>query len=163
MARSIVLRFDATCFDCGRSLSAGSTARWFGKGRVSCCGDAFANRAAASSFVPASAVTTSVTSSKPLPMHNAIPACIPSPELEQLARDTGIELGALASGLTADQVAILAQKTPNQRLIARLQSGARCIVPAVYAAHVIRCVEESCIDRVRDVSLLADKYADGGQ
>lgn len=38
MARSIVLRFDATCFDCGRSLSAGTTARWFGRGRVSCCG-----------------------------------------------------------------------------------------------------------------------------
>lgn len=40
MARSIVLRFDAVCTDCGRSLSAGSSARWFGRGRVSCCGSA---------------------------------------------------------------------------------------------------------------------------
>lgn len=50
MARSIVLRFAAQCFDCGASLSAGSTARWFGKGRVSCCGtDAAAARAAGNS------------------------------------------------------------------------------------------------------------------
>lgn len=36
MARQIKLRYDATCYDCDRQLSAGSYGRWFGKGRVTC-------------------------------------------------------------------------------------------------------------------------------
>jgi hypothetical protein len=53
-------------------------------------------------------------------------------------------------------VATLAEKTPNQRLLVRLSSGARFIVPALHCAHVIRCIEESLVDRCRDVALLAD-------
>lgn len=194
MARSIVLRFDAQCFDCGASLPAGSTARWFGRGRVSCCGTssgaapssapaAPAPRALPprgvpvplSSMLPPSAsdrvrsfvddttreLDKARASSPPAPaaaqpQHAPIPPYLPSPELAQLAADTGVPLEALASGLSPAHVAILATKTPNQRLLVRLSSGARFIAPAVHCAHVIRCVEESLVDRCRDVMLLAD-------
>lgn len=143
MARSIVLRFDATCFDCGASLSAGTTARWFGKGRVSCCGDQYRNRAAATSFVPDAA-----SAPAPLAVHSA--------PVTQLARDVGIPPEALAAGLNPVQLTTLAEKAPHTRLVVRLSSGARFIVPAVHAHHVIRCVGESMIDRIRDVALLAE-------
>ena len=38
MARLISLRYGATCVDCGKDLAPGTKARWFGRGRVSCCG-----------------------------------------------------------------------------------------------------------------------------
>lgn len=38
MAKKIRLRYDAVCVDCGEALAAGTEARWFGRGRVSCCG-----------------------------------------------------------------------------------------------------------------------------
>jgi hypothetical protein len=91
--------------------------------------------------------------------HNPLPPYLPNAPLAplaQLARDTGVPVENLASGLSQTHVAILAAKTPNQRLLVRLASGARFIVPALHAAHVIRCVEESCVDKCRDVALLAD-------
>lgn len=88
--------------------------------------------------------------------HRDVPPYLPSPELDQLARDTGISVEALASGLSPKDVETLATKTPNQRLLVRLSSGARFIVPALHAAHVLRCISESCVDRVRDVALLAE-------
>lgn len=144
MSRSIVLRFDATCFDCGRPLSAGSTAKWFGKGRVSCCGAA----------TPVAQPVTPVTA--PPAQHQTIPPYLPSRELASLSTDVGIPIENLASGLTREQAATLAIKAPRQRLLVRLSSGARFIVPAEHALHVIRCVEESLVDRVRDVALLAE-------
>jgi hypothetical protein len=189
MARSIVLRFDATCFDCGSSLSAGTTARWFGKGRVSCCGDQYRNRAATSTFVPDAPRNDRPELNPRFKRVPAPPAVPPAPQVcsntlsfaspldaardretgsaarmqpnvplsrvESLSADTGIPLENLSAGLTAAHVAQLATSHPNQRLLARLQSGARLIVPALHAAHVLRCIEESCIDRVRDVALLA--------
>lgn len=208
MARSIVLRFDAQCYDCGAALPAGSTARWFGKGRVSCCGsDAAPSSPARAPGAPSPVrqplpprMAPSVPSSPaplpaPLPLkrcacgaratvdstpmaasgtwqchacagiaapapaaapHKAIPPYLPSPELAELARATGIDVAELASGMRPAQVAILAERAPAQRLLVRLSSGARFIVPARDCAHVIRCVEESLVDRCRDVSLLAD-------
>lgn len=38
MAQIIKLKYAATCADCGSELEAGSRARWFGRGNVSCCG-----------------------------------------------------------------------------------------------------------------------------
>lgn len=34
MARTITLRFPATCADCGAALEVGATARWYGRGKV---------------------------------------------------------------------------------------------------------------------------------
>ncbi len=34
MARTITLKYDATCKDCGTEIAAGETARWYGRGRV---------------------------------------------------------------------------------------------------------------------------------
>ena len=34
MAKTITLKFDGTCRDCGATLAAGTTARWYGRGRV---------------------------------------------------------------------------------------------------------------------------------
>ncbi len=34
MARTITLRYDATCLDCGTKLAAGERARYYGRGRV---------------------------------------------------------------------------------------------------------------------------------
>lgn len=188
MARMIVLRFAATCVDCGASLSAGSSARWFGRGRVSCCGGQGSPQASPTPplgsngpadplghLVPPlgsrAPIAPSIPVAQPVPPvdgvpfgtapHRAIPGYLPSGQLAQLARDTGIDVAALASGLSPEQVGILAAKTPNQRLIVRLSSGARCIVPALHAVHVARCIGESCIDRVRDIALLADGLGSG--
>jgi hypothetical protein len=38
MTRWITTRFDSTCYDCGSPIPKGTRVRWFGKGRVSCCG-----------------------------------------------------------------------------------------------------------------------------
>jgi hypothetical protein len=108
MARSIVLRFAAQCFDCGASLSAGSTARWFGKGRVSCCGN---------------------PTTKPV---------------DQLTN-------ALQQGMQPHHLPIVAEQSPTMLLCVRLVSGARFLVTAQHAVHVIRCIEESLQDKVRDV------------
>jgi hypothetical protein len=166
MARSIVLRFDAQCFDCGASLPAGSTARWFGKGRVSCCGSA--NGAAPlprSAFVPGSIGHAAASSSAPAPAHAhaPLPPWLPSPELAELSARTGVPVESLSSGMRPEHVAQLASSAPRQRLLVRLNSGARLIVPAEHCAHVIRCIEESLVDRCRDVALLADKFGEGGQ
>lgn len=186
MARSIVLRFDATCFDCGRSLSAGTTARWFGRGRVSCCGGSAApapaplNGAPSSPAVrpyvppPAGSVRQPLNlapaNGAPLPSQSPVvpPPYVPVPpwldrsnrNLYRLAEDTGVPVENLAAGLTPDHVATLATKTPNQRLVVRLSSGARFIVTAQHAAHVLRCVAESMVDRIRDVALLAEGTGD---
>lgn len=163
MARSIVLRFDATCFDCGRSLSAGTTARWFGKGRVSCCGT---DGAAAprplppSAFVPGSP-GAAAAAPRPLPPSASLasygevskPLAERAPgALERAAADCGVDAEALACGLTPPLLAKVAAALPAMLLLVRLSSGARFLVPAEHAAHVIRCVEESCVDRVRDVT-----------
>lgn len=160
MTRSIVLRFDATCIDCGRSLSAGSTARWFGKGRVSCCGTGAPDQTgpfgARAPLQPVTTVTPTPTAPAPhVPLSPWIDAASLKP-LDELARDTGIPIESLASGLSPAHVETLARVRPHQRLLVRLTSGARFIVPAEHARHVIRCLEESLIDRVRDVALLAD-------
>ena len=203
MARTIVLRFDATCFDCGSPIPAGSAARWFGKGRVSCCGAGAPNPIAGRASIddakrrgpfPAPRADANVpplqvappgdsaaifraaldraradaAAGVPVPLsslvpqgapaqHVDVPPYVPSAELQQLANATGITIAALASGLGASDVAILAERAPRQRLLVRLQSGARFIVPAEHCAHVVRCIEESCIDRVRDVALLAEQ------
>ncbi len=34
MARTITLKYDATCLDCGTKLAAGERARYYGRGRV---------------------------------------------------------------------------------------------------------------------------------
>lgn len=159
MSRSIVLRFDATCIDCGRSLSAGSTAKWFGKGRVSCCGTgapAPSSSSSSSSLAPSPSVFDRAPAPAPhVPLSPWLDAGSLKP-LDELARDTGIPIDAFASGLNSSHVEVLARVRPNQRLLVRLSSGARFIVPAEHARHVVRCVEESLIDRVRDVALLSD-------
>lgn len=168
MARSIVLRFAATCFDCGSSLSAGSTARWFGRGRVSCCGNPSTKPGDFSpAAVPSDPPRARPAGSAPAPYPVTYAAArmqphVPLSPIEQLSVDTGIPLENLSAGLNPAQLAKLAGSHPHQRLCVRLQSGARFIVTAQHAAHVIRCLEESCIDRVRDVALLADKHGEGG-
>jgi hypothetical protein len=181
MARSIVLRFDAVCHDCGSPLSAGTTARWFGKGRVSCCGNpatkpgdyspaavptdpprarpSLADRIAANPYnAPRPAFASPLDAARDRETGSAtrMQPNVPLSRVESLSVDTGVPVENLSAGLTAAHVATLATKTPNTRLLVRLQSGARLIVPALHAAHVVRCVEESCIDRVRDVALLAE-------
>lgn len=200
MTRSIVLRYDATCHDCGNSLSAGTTARWFGRGRVSCCGgddaaprkplaarptmgDAAAapaaNRveiqravdaaendveqkhvqdrarldplAAANHFADARGYCNGFAKQELLRSHyvkaflaaceDLPPAPVPDAEIEE----------GLQQGLSPELLTRVAASQPTTRLLVRLQSGARLIVPAEHAAHVIRCIEESCIDKVRDV------------
>lgn len=143
MARSIVLRFEATCFDCGRSLPAGSTARWFGKGRVSCCGA----RADAATGAPPVAFPRT-----PSPVAQPLPAPLP------LAGESDIDR-ALLLGLNPSQLPIVAARTPSLLLLVRLQSGARFLVPAQHAEQVIRCVSESMIDRVRDVTRATSQVA----
>lgn len=178
MARSIVLRFDAQCFDCGRSLPAGTTARWFGRGRVSCCGAASPSGAG---FPPVRPSSTPA----PLP---PLPASA-SPEVRRFVSDASAELAksardllppvppanphaplagslldklgaelctALECGLDSNTLARVAELVPEQRLCVRLNSGARFIVMARDASHLIRCVSESCIDRVRDVMRAAE-------
>lgn len=208
MTRSIVLRYPATCHDCGNQLEAGTTARWFGRGRVSCCGtpDATTSRRA-----PAP-----VLGSDPKPVHNGaanrveVQRAVDAAELDaadpviqararldalstaqrqadargycngfakqellrahyckaflaavadlpfQQPEPPAVEPAqtiddALQQGLTPELLARVAASQPTLRLLVRLQSGARFIVPAEHCAHVIRCVEESCIDRVRDI------------
>ena len=34
MAKTITLKFEGKCADCGATLPVGSTARWYGRGRV---------------------------------------------------------------------------------------------------------------------------------
>ena len=34
MAKTITLKYDGTCRDCGAALAAGTKARWYGRGRV---------------------------------------------------------------------------------------------------------------------------------
>jgi hypothetical protein len=132
MARSIVLRFAAQCFDCGASLSAGSTARWFGKGRVSCCGN---------------------PTTKP---GDYSPAAMPSdpPRADQRS-DSMVTDGAvgraLQQGMQPHHLPIVAEQSPTMMLLVRLTSGARFLVTAEHSQHVIRCIEESLQDKVRDV------------
>lgn len=190
MARSIVLRYDATCFDCGRPLAAGTTARWFGKGRVSCCGtpdsarsarqelDSLRERALAAAAPEADvsylidACRRQIESRGYLPdsdearalyrLANPRPAApTPAPADPESARRARIESDAvrldvdaerLFCGLSVADVATLATKAPTMLLLARLSSGARLLVPAEHAAHVLRCIEESCVDRVCDVT-----------
>jgi hypothetical protein len=194
MARSIVLRFDATCFDCGAPLSAGTTARWFGRGRVSCCGadnrqpEPRAPRADAieADGATADATVASLLAAAPLALpglvdnivderpfshckrilailasrHNGSPAHVDFalrltgehvPTTAAAPQPAADALRELQTGLSPTSLAMLASREPSRRLCVRLQSGARFLVTAVHAAHVIRCVEESCVDRVRDV------------
>lgn len=76
--------------------------------------------------------------------------------IAQLSLDTGIPVENLSAGLSPVQVATLASKAPNTKLVCRLSSGARFVVHAQHAAHVLRCIDESCIDRIRDLSCLAE-------
>lgn len=146
MARSIVLRFDAQCVDCGRSLSAGTTARWFGRGRVSCCGGQAPSSVAPQarpSSVPPLPPSSSVN---PLPAHS-----VPSyPSFGTQALDAELAQ-AVKCGLSPAQLSRLAQVCPEQRLCVRLGSGARFVVTAQHAQHLIACITESCRDRIRDV------------
>lgn len=163
MARSIVLRFPATCADCGRSLSAGTTARWFGRGRVSCCGSP---QTQPGDYSPAAVPSNP----KPLPRSafvngsigeaaaDAAQPKVPLSPLEQCALDTGIPIEALASGLSQAHVQALAASHPNMRLLVRLSSGARFIVPTLHAMHVLACISESCRDKIRDVSKAAEDH-----
>lgn len=146
MARSIILRFETTCFDCGRSLSAGTTARWFGRGRVSCgCTTKLAAevyRAAVDRVDNAPLQPDSIPAHKPW-----IDDAPPHPDAEIVR--------ALVTGLNPAQVARIAQASPKTHLLVRLQSGARFIVPAEHALHLLSCVSESCRDKVRDVTRAA--------
>lgn len=173
MTRLIVLRFDATCFDCGRSLSAGTTARWFGRGRVSCCGGQPPTTLPPVPTVPVSSTqpntfrmpnpnrATNTLAFNGAPITPAVPSPAPTTRptnrVAQLALDTGIPIDSLSAGMLPAQVDVLASKAPNTRLLVRLSSGARFIVPALHAQHVLRCVAESCVDRIRDVALLAEE------
>jgi hypothetical protein len=168
--RSIVLRFASTCYDCGADLKAGTTARWFGKGRVSCCGGSdrapAAKPAAPPAPIPAPVLAKPAPAPAPVPKiaatATAAPASSPWPAgLLQLARETGVPVDSLAAGLTPADVATLAVARPMLRLLVRLSSGARVIVPAQYAQHVISCISESLMDRVRDVAVLAGETAGG--
>ncbi len=38
MARILTTRYPARCHDCGEDIPVGTQVRWFGRGRVSCCG-----------------------------------------------------------------------------------------------------------------------------
>jgi hypothetical protein len=157
MARSIVLRFDAQCVDCGRSLPAGSTARWFGRGRVSCCG----SPTGASPFnAPAAPVAvTPAPQPRALPRSAFVPGSIgfaaaqpPAPITPAQSAALPSELAnALACGMQSNHVAELARVAPSTRLCVRLDSGARFVVTAEHAAHVLACIVESCRDRIRDV------------
>ena len=167
MSRSIILRFDATCFDCGASLSAGQTARWFGRGRVSCCGSDKGyptgdrthpqDDAAAAPFRPSTAGRAGFHSCAGL--RNQLPGkpCAICGNMEH-APAPGVPLGptpspeALASGLSKPQVLDLAASSPSMLLLVRLTSGARLLVPARDAVHVIGCIEESLQDKCRDVA-----------
>lgn len=172
MTRSIVLRFDSKCVDCGHILSAGTTARWFGKGRVSCCGKGAPAAATADSPAPADSSvyvrcrrcgrygTCGLNLCAPLPPAPARPAfgaSTPPPSfphwVAQIATDTGIPAEAIAIGMQPAHVAILATKMPNRMLLVRLASGARFTAAAAQAGHIIRCVEESLVDKVRDVTV----------
>ena len=160
MARSIVLRFDATCVDCGSSIPAGSTARWFGRGRVSCCGK---GAPAAPASLPPKLAPSSLPRIDVAAVYSAAvdrvdnaPDAMPKPAPRPWADDAPPHpdaeiVRALATGLSPAQVARIAQVGPQQRLLVRLVSGARFVVAARDCAHVIRCVEESMIDKVRDV------------
>lgn len=55
-------------------------------------------------------------------------------------------------GLSPADVATLAVRAPTLLLLVRLSSGARLVIPAEHTAHVLRCIEESLVDRVRDVT-----------
>lgn len=161
MARSIVLRFEATCFDCGRSLPAGSTARWFGKGRVSCCGNPQTRPGdyspAAMPSDPARPVHLGKAGSRfdfdladdtQRALNNT--RSVPAPHFGSL--DSDAELArAVLTGLSPAQLARLATVAPLQRLCVRLQSGARLVVAARDAQHVVACIEESLRDKVRDI------------
>ena len=212
MTRSIVLRYDATCHDCGSQLEAGTTARWFGRGRVSCCGGSQpgstpSNRERSSPVAPAAPVASAAqletartaarldaadpeireqarldalsTAQRRADAHgwcngfarqellratyvNAFLKHLASMPIEAAAIDNQQAAAAVAShdkaladalqqGLTPELLARVAASQPTLRLLVRLQSGARFIVPAEHAQHVVRCVEESCIDRVRDI------------
>lgn len=173
MARSIVLRFPAVCADCGRSLSAGTTARWFGRGRVSCCGSP---QTKPGDFSPAAVQTDPPRQNgivdfgrSARPVTSQTPPVSPEraklnemiaklPPLEQCALDTGIPIEALASGLSQAHVQALAASHPNMRLLVRLSSGARFIVPTLHAMHVLACISESCRDKIRDVSKAAEDH-----
>lgn len=165
MARPIVLRFPAQCFDCGAQLAAGSVARWFGRGRVSCCGAPMP-----SSSAPSSSPTTPPTRLAPTPPAPSSPTTPPAPspassfasDADAVVRAAGDSprvrelIGKAAAGLTASELAELSSSGSAHKLVVRLKSGARLAVHAYDAHHVVRCIEESCLDRVRDVLSAAD-------
>ena len=163
MARSIVLRFAAVCYDCGRSLSAGTTARWFGKGRVSCCGGQRPSNpgdyspAAMPIDPPRPQAVPAASSATPSQQVTNAPA---GPNTEE-SLPPGLRFGtdsldaelaqAVRCGLNPTQLNRLAQVAPGQRLCVRLSSGARFVVTAQHAPHLLACITESCRDRIRDV------------
>lgn len=205
MARSITLRYDTTCHDCGRTLPAGTVARWFGKGRVSCCGqaqrDADPNGRGAErldSFRPAAAPPS--PSAAPLSgseraiikmqAHSDALAALPrmqgerdDPQTvawecadrrgycngtkhteEQRALYVVVFLATLDSHARA-QTGRIPQRVEGPRAdVARadvapansgrwcavyLHSGAVFLVPEEHRAHVVRCITESMVDKVR--------------
>lgn len=168
MSRSIVLRFDAVCFDCGAALPAGSTARWFGRGRVSCCGagapGAGAAPAPVSTPAPAPRAPRALPPrGVPVPLSSLLPPSA-SDRARSFVDDTQAAITraqaaalppelarALQCGMQANHVAELARIAPSTRLCVRLDSGARFVVTAEHAAHVLACIVESCRDRIRDV------------
>jgi|SRR6188474_1362943 len=184
MARSIVLRFDSTCFDCGRSLSAGTTARWFGRGRVSCCGGQATKpgdyspaampsdppRRAPASPSLENSLPPGLRNGQPVPLSSLIPpgkvptgpAPVAAPSTthygnvpQEPAADS--ELGrALQVGLSSQQAGQLGIAFPMVRLVVRLQSGARFIVRAEHVVHLCACISESMRDRIRDVMRATD-------
>lgn len=155
MARSIVLRFPATCYDCGASIPAGATARWFGKGRVSCCGKGSPDPTS----MPHPSVLAPGTTFGPVKIP-PIDSAAAGRATDDSARAAAAPLAApiidrvsdaLLTGLQPHHLAILAERQPEQRLCVRLTSGARFVVTARDAQHVLACIVESCRDSIRDV------------
>jgi len=175
MARSIVLRFPAQCFDCGSSLPAGATARWFGKGRVSCCGtdngyptpkrshpaDDMAKgqpapqpfqalppslRRLAESLEPVS-LPPSQQSIGPADANRAItPKALP-PAARTL--DNGLAAPTRFAGdYSPASLPLFAEQHPDVVMHVLLASGTELGVMGKHAQHVVRCIVESCVDRV---------------
>lgn len=126
MARSIVLRFDATCFDCGAHIPAGTTARWFGKGRVSCCG-----------------------ADRPLERGDYSPAAVPSdpPKAKAPAPLAPPPPVPARSSVPTP----LSERCTPTYLHVHLRSGASFLASPLDAQHVIACIKESCRDSITKV------------
>lgn len=146
MTRSIVLRFPASCCDCGLPLSVGSSATWLGKGKVSCCSGAAAESDHGSASVRYYKPKAAAQPAK-APADNAFEA---KPERIKLPPDIG---HAISKGLPLQphQADELAKLCPDAGLIITLRSGARFMCQAQDAPHLCRCISESMVDNITAV------------